>query len=188
MLFPGINLNGTGLMVIRKASKKDWRAIIEIYNQAVDERYCTADIDHVTIDSRTTWLEEHNNQRYPLYVCELNGLVRGWSSLSPYRPGRRALSTVAEISYYVHKDARRKNVGVTLLDQCLKEAKELGFLNIIALVLEPNRASMKLLNRFGFQVWGFMPRLAVFDGETCGQYIFGLNISEPTVMSTTENK
>ena len=160
-------------MKIRVATEQDWNVIIEIYNQAVDEKFCTADTDHITIDTRGDWLRQHSNGDYPIWVCEVGGVVRGWCSLSPYRQGRKALRTIAEISYYVHKDFRRMKIGDTLVKNSIFLSKKLGFKNLIAILLEPNIASINLLKNYGFLMWGFLPDVADFDGTLCSQCIYG---------------
>ena len=39
-------------MKIRTATKNDRKEIIKIYNHAVEEKYCTADMEYVSIDSK----------------------------------------------------------------------------------------------------------------------------------------
>ena len=98
-------------MNIRSATSQDYNDIIKIYNQAVDEKFATADTEYVTLESRKVWFAQHSPDTYPIYVAELNEEIIGWCSLSPHRPGRKALRSVAEISYYIHKDHRRKGVS-----------------------------------------------------------------------------
>ena len=99
-------------MNIRIAKQNDYPQIISIYNHAVDEKFATADTEYVTLESRKKWFEQHSAKTYPIFIAEENGQVIGWCSLSPHRPGRKALRTVAEISYYIHKDHRRKGVAI----------------------------------------------------------------------------
>ena len=163
-------------MKIRTASKRDWTEIIKIYNHAVDEKYCTADIEHVTVESRLDWLEQHSSDEYPIIVSEIDGIITGWCSLSPYRPGRHALKSVAEISYYIHKDYRRRGIANKLIDHALKIAPQLGLINLIAILLDINDVSIRLLEKFGFSRWGYLPNVAFFSDKQCGQYIYGKRI------------
>jgi len=55
----------------------------------------------VTLDQRLEWFRAHDPSTYPMYVLQDGNAVRGWCSLSAYRPGRDAFSGTAEISYYV---------------------------------------------------------------------------------------
>ena len=165
-------------MIIRVATSKDFREIIKIYNQAVDEKFATADIEHVTVESRKDWFTQHSPDTYPIFIAEENDAMIGWCSLSPHRPGRKALRTVAEISYYIHKNHRRKGVASFLINHTIKSAKELGFKNLISILLDANKASIYILEKFGFEKWGHLPNVAEIDGMICGQYIYGKKLSD----------
>jgi len=163
-------------MTIRSATLKDYSEIIKIYNHAVDEKFATADTEYVTLESRKVWFEQHSADTYPIYVAELDGKIIGWCSLSPHRPGRKALRSVAEISYYIHTDHRRKGVANNLIIHTIDSAKALGFRNLIAILLDLNKASIYILEKFGFEKWGHLPGIVQIDYITCGQYIYGKRI------------
>ena len=163
-------------MRIRNFAIDDLEAIVNIYNHAVDEKFATADTEYVTIDSRKEWFAQHSAETYPIYVAEENNEIVGWCSLSPHRPGRKALRSVAEISYYIHKDHRRKGVANTLITYTVEKAKELGFKNLFTILLDLNKPSIHILKKFGFEKWGHLPDIAEFGGVICGQYIYGRKI------------
>ena len=160
-------------MTIRSFTENDYSEIVNIYNHAVDEKFATADTDYVTVESRKDWFAQHLFNTYPIYVAEENNEVIGWCSLSPHRPGRKALRTVAEISYYIHKDHRRKGVANLLITHTIEEAKQLGFKNLITILLDLNKPSIYILEKFGFEKWGHLPDIAEIDGIICGQFIYG---------------
>ena len=165
-------------MTIRPATSKDYSDIVKIYNHAVDERFATADTEYITIESRKNWFAQHSPETYPIYVAEENGEIIGWCSLSPHRPGRKALRTVAEISYYIHKDHRRKGIANNLIKHTMDSAKNLHFKNLISILLDKNTISIHLLEKFGFEKWGHLPEVADFDGVICGQYIYGRKLQD----------
>jgi len=165
-------------MIIRPASTDDFSEIIKIYNHAVDEKFATADTEYVSLDSRKDWFAQHSPDSYPIYIAEENEDIIGWCSLSPHRPGRKALRTVAEISYYIHKNHRRKGVADSLIKYTMESAKSLGFKNLISILLDLNKPSIHILEKFGFEKWGHLPDVAEIDGVTCGQYIYGKKLSD----------
>ena len=165
-------------MTIRPATSKDYSDIVKIYNHAVDEKFATADTEHITLESRKDWFAQHSAQTYPIYVAEQDGEIIGWCSLSPHRPGRKALRTVAEISYYIHKDHRRKGVANSLINYTIESAKSLGFKNLISILLDLNKPSIYILEKFGFEQWGHLPAVADIDGVICGQFIYGKKLKE----------
>jgi len=165
-------------MTIRRATSKDYSEIVKIYNHAVDEKFATADTQHITLESRKDWFAQHSPDNYPIYVEEENAEIIGWCSLSPHRPGRKALRTVAEISYYIHKDHRRKGVASSLINYTIESAKSLGFKNLISILLDLNKPSIYILEKFGFEKWGHLPTVADIDGVICGQFIYGKKLKE----------
>jgi len=163
-------------MQIRIANEDDFEAVIRIYNHAVDEKFATADTEYVTVESRKEWFVQHSPETYPIYIAEENGQVVGWCSLSPHRPGRKALNKVAEISYYIHKAHRKKGVANSLITHTIESAKSLGFKDLISILLDLNKPSIYILEKFGFEQWGHLPNVAEIEGTICGQYIFGKKI------------
>jgi L-amino acid N-acyltransferase YncA len=160
-------------MNIRVAGREDWPKVAEIYNQALEDKYATADTEPISPESRREWFELHSREQYPIYLAESDGEIVGWCSLSPYRPGRKALQTVAEISYYVHRAYRRRGVADVLMEYALKNSAGLGFRNLMAILLDQNTASIRLLEKHGFRCWGHLPDIADFNGTICGQFIYG---------------
>ena len=163
-------------MLIRASREEDLQHIVNIYNHAVDEKFATADTEPISLESRKEWFAQHSSDTYPIYVAEENNQVIGWCSLSPHRPGRKALRTVAEISYYIHKDHRKKGAANKLINYTIERARELGFKNLMTILLDMNKTSIHILEKFGFEKWGHLPNIAKIDGTICGQYIYGKQI------------
>lgn len=163
-------------MEIRKATETDWPRIIEIYNQAIDDGYCTADTEHISIASRHDWLQLHTLETYPIYVITMQDEVVGWSSLSPFRHGRKALARTIEISYYLDQKHRGIGLGKTLMEQTIEAARQLGHQHLFAILLEINTISINLLEKFGFEKWGLMPDVADFGAKRSGLMIYGRKI------------
>ena len=160
-------------MEIRVASSSDLSAINDIYNQAVADRYCTAHLEPVPLSERREWFDQHDPERFPVFVAELHGRIAGWGSLSPYRKGRQALAHVAEVSYYVERELRRMGVGRSLLEHAISEAPRYGFTVLMALLLDRNEASIALLTGYGFAEWGRMPGIAAIGEEVADHLYFG---------------
>lgn len=161
---------------LRMAETDDLPAIVEIYNQAVPSFRSTARTEPVTVAERKAWFYEHNSQKYPIFVAEVDRCVIGWCSLSVYRPGRPALRFTAELSYYVDTNHQRQGVGYELVKHALDVSPSLGIKNIIAVLIDRNEASRKLLEKLGFQQWGYLPRVLDFLGQECGEYYYGKRV------------
>ena len=163
-------------MQIRLANKDDLPAINKIYNQAVDERFCTAHLRPVDMDYRLKWFSRHDPGRYPVYVYEDQGSVCGWISLGPYRKGRQALDHVGEVSYYVHRNSRGRGIGKQMLEHVINNAPQLGLTVLVAILLDRNRVSISLLEKFGFACWGIMPGIAKIGLESADHLYYGLKL------------
>jgi L-amino acid N-acyltransferase len=142
---------GPGI-VVRDARRSDLPALLDIYNDAVLTSSATFDLQPLTLGQRTKWLSGHGRM-HPLVVAESNGQVVGYASLSPFRE-KPGYSKSAEDSIYVRKDFQGRGVGTSLMKEILARAARLGYHTIIAGIVPPNEASVRLHERFGFAYVG----------------------------------
>lgn len=161
---------------IRIATEDDVPAISTIYNQAVAAGFQTAHTEAVDENYVRQLLAEHPADTYPVFIAEHNEVVLGWCGLSAYRPGRGALRSTAEISYYVHEDYQGQRIGTALIEHAVETAPKLGFRALFAILLDKNPRSVGLLRKFEFVQWGHMPDIAEFAGEHCGHLYFGRHV------------
>jgi L-amino acid N-acyltransferase YncA len=161
---------------LRLATFTDLPRLVEIYNQAIASHTATADTTPFTVEARRGWFTAHAPDAYPIYVCEEdNGLVVGYLSISPYRD-RPALTRTAEISYYVDYSKHGQGFGSALLEHALHDAHRIGRKVFIAIVLQSNDHSVRLLEKYGFCRWGYLPNVAELTDGLCGQFLYGRNI------------
>jgi phosphinothricin acetyltransferase len=163
-------------MDIRLYTRKDLPAINRIYNQAVQQRFCTAHLAPLDMNQREAWFKLHIPDRFPVYVATQNELVTGWVSLGPYRLDRQALAHVAEVSYYVDEQERGKGIGSVLMKHAISVAPSFGFNVLIAILLSKNPASIALLEKFAFSCWGTMPEIARIDNQFADHLYYGLKL------------
>jgi len=161
---------------IRTATIDDLPAIVAIYNEAVEQRFATADLEPITINQRSAWFHDHDPANWPIYVAERGGTVAAWCSLSAYRPGRAALRRTAEISYYVRSADRGRGVGTALVQHAIDQAPRLGKHVLFGILLERNRASIRLLEKCGFELWGRLPDVASIEGELVSHVYYGRSV------------
>ena len=163
-------------MIIRQAQQSDLQAMTDIYNQAILRKTCTADTETFTVSQRQDWFDAHKTPDYPLFACEMDGKVVGYVYLSSYRPGRKAMRYIVEVSYYIHEDYQGQGLGSKLLTFAIKKSTELGYKDMVAILLSLNGPSIKLLEKHGFQKWGDLPDVADFDGVLCSHLYYGLKL------------
>ena len=161
---------------IRYAVTNDLKEIVEIYNQAINNRSSIAFTNELSIEDRKEWFNEHLQDKYPILVAVQNNKVLGWISVSPYRKDRQALSKTVEVSYFVHNDFKRKGLGNRLLNEMLLKAKELGYKTVFAIVFDKNIGSIKLLEKNNFEKWGFLPEVAEIDNKILSHVYYGRKI------------
>lgn len=163
-------------MIIRLAGPGDLPAIVDIYNEAIASKQSTGDTQPMRVEDRLAWFRDHHPKRHPIFVAERAGQVAGWCSLSAYRPGRAALRFTAEISYYIAFAQHRQGLATALVEHALAACPALEFRHLVAIVLEGNQASLHLLKKMGFEQWGYLPRVADFDGREVGHLYYGRHL------------
>jgi len=163
--------------MIRRATENDLSGITAIYNQAIESRKATGNMEKFTPEQRKPWFSSHNKTRTPVFVYEDCGRVAGYCYLSEYRPGRQALETVAEISCFIDSDHHRKGIGSKLVLHMIAAAVELGYKNLLAIVMSCNAESIAMLERFNFELWGTLPDVAFMGDNVCSHLFYGLKLT-----------
>lgn len=156
----------------RDATLNDLPGIVAIYNSTVPSRLVTADLEPVTLESRLPWFHAHGPKARPLWVVEENGEIIAWLSFSDFY-GRPAYLRTAEVSIYLAESARGKGLGKQLLQAALERAPALGIDTLLGFIFGHNEASLRLFQRFDFEPWGTLPRVAVLDGVERDLLILG---------------
>ena len=147
----------------RHAALADLPAIVAIYNSTVASRMVTADLAPVSVESRQRWFDEHRPDSRPLWVLERDGAIAAWLSFSSFY-GRPAYAGTAEVSIYVGERFRRCGLGAHLLQAAIAHASVIGVQTLLGFIFGHNLPSLALFERFGFERWGHLPRVAVLDG------------------------
>ena len=163
-------------MIVRLAKHEDLNDIVEIYNQAIMAGKRTADITTFTVKDRLEWFESHDSEKYPLFVAIKNEKVVGYLTLGPYRPGRAALQHTAEVSFYVHFSHHKQGVASEMLRHGISICNSLGIKTLLAILIEENEGSIRLLKKHGFQEWGRLPEIVEFDRMKYDHLYYGLHL------------
>jgi L-amino acid N-acyltransferase YncA len=164
------------MVTLRIAKKEDIESIVEIYNQAIPTHKSTGFISLLAVEDIQDWFDQHKPHLYPIFVAEIDGKVVGWNSISAYREKRLAFRYCAETSYYVDNGYHRQGIASMMMEKVLSVCKSLEIKTLIAYILEQNIPSIGLMHKYGFERWGFLPRIADFDGNEFGHTIYGKRI------------
>lgn len=162
-------------MIIRDASETDLPRIVEIYNDSIPDRLATADTEPVSIASRIAWFHSHNPYTRPIWVMETEGIIVGWLSFNSFY-GRPAYQKTVELSLYVDRDRQRQGIGTKLLERGIRESPNLGLSSLLGFIFAHNEPSLRLFQRYQFQQWGYLPRVAELDGVERDVVILGRRI------------
>ena len=165
---------------IRFATSKDLPSIVKIYNQAIKTNTATGDTQEFKAEDREDWFRKFNKDTFPIYVVETENKVVGYCALSPYRSGRKAMHTVAEISYYIDYSFHGKGIGTAVLKHAIEDCKRIGIESLLAILLDVNTQSVEILKKFKFVKWGHFPDIINLEGKSCGQLIYGLKLNTET--------
>ncbi|KRD17421.1 GNAT family N-acetyltransferase [Streptomyces sp. Root264] len=145
---------------VRPGIESDLEALTSLYNHYVRETPITFDTAVFSPEERRPWLLSHpEDGPYRLMVAtqtdsqDIHGAsqaILGYATSSPFRP-KAAYSTSVEVTVYVAPDAGRRGIG-TLLYKALFEALAGEDLHrAYAGIAQPNEASARLHERFGFR-------------------------------------
>lgn len=135
---------------LRIATEKDLPAMLEIYNEVIENTTAVYDYQPHTLEMRRQWLETKQEQGIPVWMAEENGKMLGFGSFGPFRAWAAYQYTV-ENSIYVATEARGKGVGSLLLPVIMNEARKAGMHTMIAGIDASNDASIRLHQKFGFE-------------------------------------
>ena len=148
---------------VRLATAADAEAICRIYNQGIEDRVATLEIELRAPEERRRWLAGRS-PRHPVIVAEAHGEVVGWGSLNAFNP-REAYRFVADFSVYVEREYRGKGVGRAMLKQLIALAREHGFHKMVLSAFPTNTGGMALYEKLGFRTVGIYREQGQLDSK-----------------------
>lgn len=140
-------------MIIRKYTSSDLNRMIEIWNEVVEDGIAFPQEEPLDLKTGEMFF---SSQSY-CGVAEEEGKVYGLYILHPNNVGR--CGHISNSSYAVSSESRGKHIGEKLVLDCIKTAKELGFLILqFNAVVESNLSARHLYERLGFTQLGVIPK------------------------------
>lgn len=141
---------------IRPATNDDVRAIVGIYNWAVNQTFATIDSEPLDPEEAQAWWEAHGRRSFLLVSTDETGVI-GWARLLPWK--QRGFDVVESL-VYVDPVHHGLGIGSALLSDLIKEARGLGYLTIVASIATDNRAGLALYTKHGFAIVGTIKNAA----------------------------
>ncbi|MET7567178.1 N-acetyltransferase family protein [Streptomyces sp. NPDC005492] len=145
---------------VRPGVESDLDALTDLYNHYVRETPITFDTAAFTPEERRPWLLSHpEDGPYRLKVA-VDGTfqgntqrILGYATSSPYRP-KPAYSTSVEVTVYLAPDAGGRGIGTLLYKALFADLATEDVHRAYAGIAQPNEASTRLHERFGFRPVG----------------------------------
>jgi phosphinothricin acetyltransferase len=147
---------------VRRAATGDLDAIARIYNEGIEDRVATLDVEPKTRADIEAWWREHD-ERHTVLVATESERVVGWASLNRFSH-RCAHSAIADLSVYVTRSQRGRGVGAELLRRLEEQARTGGFHKIVLHALDSNEHGKRLYRKRGFRDVGVFEQHGVIDG------------------------
>ena len=163
---------------IRHATSADLEAINRIYNREIEQGTATWDIEPWSMEQRRGWWAEHRGALQPVMVAEDATGVVGFAylTLMSQKAGWRF---TREDTVYVDERARGQGVGMALLGALLEEARAIGVRLVVASITSTNEVSIRLHERFGFEMVGTLRNAGYKFGTWMDTSYMQVDLGEP---------
>ncbi|MFP5389477.1 MAG: arsinothricin resistance N-acetyltransferase ArsN1 family A [Thermoleophilia bacterium] len=145
---------------VRSAVATDAEPMCSIYNAALSERTSTFETEPRSPAEFKTRIED---ARFPVLINDSGGEAIGWAALASYSV-RPCYAGIGECSVYVAAQARGRGGGTALTEALAVAAAQAGFHKMIGKLFTDNLASVRLVERCGFQPVGVHLRHGQLDG------------------------
>ena len=149
-------------LTVRPAATGDLEAIRRIYNEGIEDRVATLDVEPKSPAEIGAWWREHDASYAVLVAVESEAVV-GWASLNRFSH-RCAHAAIADLSVYVARMHRGRGIGAELLRRLEESARAGGFHKIVLHALDCNEQGKRLYGKCGFREVGVFEKHGVIDG------------------------
>ncbi|HET8582951.1 MAG TPA: GNAT family N-acetyltransferase [Jatrophihabitans sp.] len=138
--------------LVRAATGADLASVARIYGHTVRTGVGTFDLTDPPDDYWTAKLDSTQPGDH-LLVADDAGVVIGFAYSSAFR-SRPAYAQTRETSVYLAPDAVGAGVGSALYAELLRRLRDDGMHVAVAVIAQPNPASVALHEKFGFELVG----------------------------------
>ena len=139
-------------MQVRPYTQADVSAMVEIWNQVVEDGVAFPQVDLLTVEEGRVFFSQQSYAG----VAEEAGEILGLYILHPNNVGR--CGHISNASYAVRRDCRGQHVGRALVKDCLIQARQLGFTLLqFNAVVAANHSAIHLYQSLGFVELGRVP-------------------------------
>ena len=144
--------------LVRDARDGDVERVGAIYGHYVRTSAATFEIEEPTAAEMRERLRAVQAWGLPYLVAEVDGVVRGFASVSAFR-SRPAYSQTVEDTVYVDAEFAGRGLGTALLRALLERCRAAGLAQVVAVIGGENPGSVALHARAGFRHVGVLRRV-----------------------------
>lgn len=145
------------MIIYREGTIDDLPSILSIENQEIVNGVALFDVDTKTIDEKVMWFEQFK-ERNTLIVVDVDGEIAGYAYVLPYHQ-KLAYQYTAQLSIYIDPTYQGKGIGKELMKRSLLKAEEEGYKTVLSLITSENEKSIKLHEKYGFELVGTMKKV-----------------------------
>ena len=135
--------------MIRSARITDSQVLADIYNHYISTSSVTFEEVLISAEIMGDRIQK-TTKLYPWIVFEVQNEIIGYAYATEWKP-RSAYRFTAESTVYVKSGQEGKGVGSTLYSRLLSELHSLDVHAVIAGITLPNKASVALHEKMGFE-------------------------------------
>lgn len=150
--------------MIRKVEERDLLAILEIYNQGIEDGIATFEEELKDENYIYKWFNLHNGRYCALVAINEQGEITGWASINAYNT-RAVYQGVGELSIYIHRGFRGKGIGQKLLRVLEDEAKSHGFYKLVLFTFPINALGQGPYRKQNYRKVGLFKNQGKLRGE-----------------------
>ena len=141
-------------ITVRAYGSGDLPAMIDIWNEVVEEGIAFPQEDFLTEETGTSFFAE---QTHSAVAVDADGTVCGLYILHPNNVGR--CGHICNASYAVRREARGRGIGEALVLDCLEQGRRHGFRILqFNAVVATNLRARRLYERLEFVPLGVIPQ------------------------------
>jgi L-amino acid N-acyltransferase len=154
-------------------------AIRSILNDAIENSTAVYDYEPRTTAVMDEWFAAKRRGQFPVIgMLSEDGQLMGFASYGTFRAWAGYKYTV-EHSLYVAEPFRGRGVGTALLRELIHRAQQQGYHVLVGGIDSLNASSIRLHERFGFQLSATMPQVGFKFGRWLDLHFYQLILETP---------
>ncbi len=140
------------MLKIRLANANDTQEINHIINDYILHTPIIFDLTPWEISKRDIWLQQFDQQKYFIFVAEINTGIIGVTYNTPFME-KPAYDISSEVSIYLSrkKEYQSQGIGSQLYKTLFNELSKSQLHRLYTRIALPNAPSIKLHQKYGFQ-------------------------------------